>query len=102
LARGKTQSEWQLEGHNLLPRLFDQQPVPERVLYWKSYNGKRAAVRRDDWKLIVDRQTGATELFHMKTDPYERMNLAELEATRVAQLRRVLAEQTLLDSRSLP
>ncbi|MEO1996682.1 MAG: sulfatase-like hydrolase/transferase [Planctomycetaceae bacterium] len=102
LAQGRTQSEWHLEGLNLWPRLFDQQPVPERVLYWKSYNGKRAAVRRDDWKLIVDRQTGATELFHMKNDPYERMNLAELEANRVAQLRRVLAEQALLDSRPPP
>ena len=98
LAQGQTRPEWRLEGHNLLPRLFDQKSVPERVLYWKSWNGKRAAVRVADWKLIVDRQTGAAELFHMKSDPYEKTNLADRETNRVAQLQRVLAQQAVGDA----
>ena len=93
LAQGQTQTEWRLEGYNLLPRLFDQRPLPERVLYWKSFNGKRAAVRVADWKLVVDRQAGVTELFHIKNDPYEKTNLADREPERVAKLQRVLTQQ---------
>ena len=97
LAQGDTQPDWQLEGRNLVPRLFDQTQLSQTTLYWKSWNGKRAAVRVVDWKLIVDRQTGTVELFDIKNDPYEKMNLADREADRVAQLKRVLAQQAAAD-----
>ena len=54
LAGGEAAKEWQLEGRDIWPLIDGTGGVPETVLYWKSFNGQRAAVRRGDWKLHYD------------------------------------------------
>src|SRR5690606_7146692 len=49
-------AEAELEGVNLFPVWEGRAPELERTLFWRSGSGpgKRTAVRRGDWKLIVD------------------------------------------------
>lgn len=97
LAGGSVEEAWQLEGRDIWPLLSGTGNVPGPVLYWKSYNGQRAAVRKGDWKLIVDRRDGSSELFHMRDDPGEQRNLAAKHPDRVATLSRLLEQQAELD-----
>jgi arylsulfatase A-like enzyme len=65
-----------LEGMNLFPVLEGRAPEIERTLFWRG-GGMRAqaAVRRGDWKLIID--TGHTYVFNVRTDIGERNDLAK-------------------------
>ena len=66
-----------LEGVNLLPMLERRVPEVERTLFWRTagpspVNMNQKAVRRGDWKLIVDGAVTRTFLFNVKADPGER------------------------------
>ena len=98
LAGGEIDDAWRLEGRNIWPLLTGEADVPETVLYWKSYNGRRVAVRSENWKLVVDRQSGETELFDMQNDPYEESNLADDHPERVQTLTVLLDRNEALDA----
>jgi arylsulfatase A-like enzyme len=68
--------EARLEGMNLLPILQGETPEVERTLFWRSggQNRPQTAVRRGDWKLIID--SGHTYVFNLRTDIGERDDLA--------------------------
>jgi arylsulfatase A-like enzyme len=72
-----------LDGHDLLPFLTGQTEEAPRTEYLYFKNGLEA-VRAGDWKLRT--ASGQPELFHMVTDPYERVNRAAGEPQRVEQL----------------
>ena len=97
LAGGEIDPTWRLEGRNVWPLLSGRGDVPETVLYWKSYNGKRAAVRSGDWKLVLDRNGDGVELFNMRTDPNESDNVANAHPERVNELTAILESQARLD-----
>jgi arylsulfatase A-like enzyme len=63
------------DGINLIPMLAGQQPDAERTFFWRAVPGNRnqRAVRRGDWKLIVD--TNHTKVFNVRQDPGERRDL---------------------------
>jgi len=61
------------------------------VTFWRS--GDYRAVRAGDWKLQVSRRPDRVWLFNLATDPTERVNLAEREPARVAQLRQLIEVQ---------
>ena len=63
------------DGINLIPMLAGQQPDVERTFFWRAVPGNRnqRAVRRGDWKLIVD--TYHTKVFNVRQDPGERRDL---------------------------
>jgi len=98
LGGGVVDEAWKLEGRNIWPLLSGEGDVAEIVLCWKSHNGQRAAIRRGDWKLIVDRRSKTNELFDMKNDPYEKQNLAVEYPDRVCELTALLEQQAKLDS----
>jgi arylsulfatase A-like enzyme len=97
LGRGAVDDAWNLEGRDIWPLLSGQGDVAETVLYWKYYNGQRAAVRSDNWKLIIDRRDNSNELFDMTNDPYESLNLAEKHPGRIRELTALLQQQAKLD-----
>jgi arylsulfatase A-like enzyme len=65
-----------LEGIDLFPIWQGRAPQLERTLFWRAGNGggKQSAVRRGDWKLIVDRTH--TYVFNVRSDLSERNDLA--------------------------
>jgi arylsulfatase A-like enzyme len=66
-----------LEGMNLLPVWEGRAPELERTLFWRAGSGpsKQTAVRRGDWKLIVD--GSHTYVFDLRTDLSERNDVAK-------------------------
>ncbi|TLU99538.1 sulfatase-like hydrolase/transferase [Dyadobacter luticola] len=64
--------------------------APHPALYWRS--GGNKAIRKGDWKLVVNLTDGVTELFDLKTDKIEQRNLAAANPQKVAELRNGLAE----------
>lgn len=56
-----------LDGRNIWPLLAGEQSgIDTRTMYWKT--GNRLAVREGPWKLLVDRISGAAELYNLEED----------------------------------
>jgi arylsulfatase A-like enzyme len=74
-AAGREPEALDLDGRNLLPLLVDGTDVPAETLYWRFQGpgGIMRAVRRDNWKFLVDRD--ASFLFDLDDDIGERKNL---------------------------
>ncbi|AGU53753.1 putative sulfatase [Variovorax paradoxus B4] len=63
-----------LDGVNLLPWLKDEkQGAPHEALFWKlaAYSG----VRVGDWKLYLEPKNGVAQLFHLGSDPGEKVDM---------------------------
>ncbi len=69
--------EAKLEGTNLFPVWEGRAPEFERTLFWRSGTGtgKQTAVRRGDWKVLVDGPH--TYVFNLRSDLSERNDLAK-------------------------
>lgn len=69
-------AESKLEGIDLFPIWEGRAPQLERTLFWRSGSGaaKQTAVRRGDWKIVVDGTH--TYVFNLRTDLSERNDLA--------------------------
>jgi arylsulfatase A-like enzyme len=85
------------DGQNLLPLLKQQSDFPARTLFWHyphySNQGGRpsAAIRDGDWKLIEFFEDGRHELYHLKNDPQETIDLAAQESKTASNLATRLA-----------
>lgn len=85
------------EGRDIWPLLTGQGLVEPPVLYWKSFNGRRMAVRRGRWKLILDVPHQTMELYRTDRDPGEERNLADELPEQAAELLDLLNAQAALD-----
>jgi hypothetical protein len=67
----------QIEGMDLFPVWEGRAPELERTLFWRAGTGpgRRTAVRRGDWKLLVDGPH--SYVFNLRADPSERNDLAK-------------------------
>jgi arylsulfatase A-like enzyme len=80
-----------------LAKAFTGSTVSARTLFWHFPNytnqgGRPAgAVRDGEWKLVEQYEDGSVELFNLSSDPCEKVNLAEKEAKRAAELKSKLA-----------
>jgi arylsulfatase A-like enzyme len=81
-----------MDGKNLLGN-----GPPRQVFYWRS--GAYRAVRDGDWKLQIAQRPNKVWLYNLKSDPYERNNLAAAEPQKVAQLRRLIESQNAIMAR---
>jgi arylsulfatase A-like enzyme len=83
-------AEARLEGVNLFPVWEGRAPQLERTLFWRAGSGpgKQTAVRRGEWKLIVDRTH--TYVFDLGTDLSERNDLARWRQDIAQQLQPLL------------
>ncbi len=62
------------DGVNLIPYINgDLAAVPHDALYWRSDFNK--AIRKGDWKLIVNEYDNVNQLYNLKTDSVEAHNL---------------------------
>ena len=79
-----------IDGVNLLPFLSAKPQVqPQRSLFWR--DGPYRAVRHGSWKLIASELPRKDWLFNLATDPTEKVNLAEREPQKLAELKAELA-----------
>jgi arylsulfatase A-like enzyme len=80
-----------LEGMNLLPILEGRTPEVERTLFWRTTAGNhnQRAVRRGDWKLMVD--GNHVMLFDVRRDVGERNDVAGQRQDIARQLRPLIA-----------
>ena len=81
-AAGGDASQYELDGLDVMPMIADGAPSPHDAICWEQ--GKQTAVRRGDWKLVLNGQLveGAppedeVHLSNLAEDPGERTNLAE-------------------------
>ncbi len=71
------------DGQNLLPVLANQGKLHRDVLFWHypHYHGSAwkpgSALRKGDWKLVTFYEDNRTELYNLKRDPGETVNVAE-------------------------
>ncbi len=76
-------TEAQLDGMDLTPLIYSTSELPDRYLYWHyphygNQGGDPSSIIRDgDWKLIHYYETNTQELYNLKTDPSERLDLAQ-------------------------
>jgi arylsulfatase A-like enzyme len=78
-----------LDGKNIWPFLAGyQKMVEERSIYWKT--NQTYAVREGQWKLLINRNSGQSELFNLENDFREMENVSELHPEKVEQLKNLL------------
>jgi hypothetical protein len=64
-----------IDGTNLLPFLIDSTAgYPHDYLFWQ--RGFSKALRSNEWKFILNEESGDTLLFHLIDDPYEENNVS--------------------------
>ena len=73
-------------------------PAP-RTIYIVTPGG--SSLRMGDWKLITGKQK-KPQLFNIAADPYEKENLAEKNAEKLAELQSALASEQSHDNPHLP
>lgn len=70
-----------MQGQSFFPVLLGEEIERSKPLFWEWRNGQ--AVREGDWKLVRDGLESDWELYNMKEDPVETMNVAPQYPERV-------------------
>ena len=66
-----------LNGINILPLFYGGQvDTDNRLLYWE-FPGKQRAARRGDWKVVAIKKDAPVELYNIREDMTESVNLAD-------------------------
>lgn len=84
LAGGAPADCSQLEGESLLSVIFGKADIPKRAIYWHFPHHRKeglsmgAAVRKGNWKLITEFETGQVYLYNLKDDIAEENNLSKV------------------------
>jgi arylsulfatase A-like enzyme len=94
------QRDLKWDGQDVWPILTGEIDKPEpRTIYIAYRSGW--VIQRGGWKLIAYAD-GRRELYHLTDDPYEKINLADSEPSRVELLQKVLAETRKADVDVIP
>ncbi len=77
------------DGTNLIPYITGEtQQLPHEQLFWR--HGFQKAVRKEEWKLLVNEQNQQVQLYHLTTDNEEAHNLAPSNPGKVSELQQSL------------
>jgi uncharacterized sulfatase len=88
-AGAKLPTDRVIDGVNLLPHLAaNPVPQPPRPLFWR--DGPYRSVQDKGWKLIVAERPKKDWLFNLAIDPTEKINVAEQQQAKVAELKALL------------
>lgn len=105
IANVKTDYLKEIDGRSILPLAFDIE-LDEKPVIWHIASTYRqpplTAMRKGDWKLIQFLNSGAVELYHLKRDPTEQHNLANLEPELTGKLVAELAQWRRINNVPLP
>lgn len=75
VADAEIMPEKPIDGTNLIPFLKDSiQNTPHDYIFWQ--RGFSKALRSDEWKFILNEESGDTLLFNLIEDPYELNNMS--------------------------
>lgn len=86
-------------GKSLLP-LLDQKVHKQNKNYVISEELTRDfSCRTDNWKYIIHDRTNTHELYNLRTDPKEKMNLASKHSEKVKELNGIISKHTLMEER---
>ncbi len=94
----EVEEKQQIDGKNILPLLYNDKKGLDRSLYWHfpHYRGKNimpySIIRDGDWKLIKRYEGAAFELFNLKDDLSEKVDLALEMPDKVLELNKKLEE----------
>lgn len=81
----------QYDGVDLFPYASGKtDSVPHQALFWR--HGYQKAVRKGDWKLLLNEQSGETCLYSLVPDVAEKNNLAAAHPDKVKELKHELAQ----------
>jgi arylsulfatase A-like enzyme len=83
----------QMQGTTLLPYLQGKGAGGNDVYIetdYRNHSHKRALRSADGWKYIQTLENGTEELYNLKTDPAEKINLNEKEKARLAKMKAML------------
>ena len=95
LAAAGLPPEKKLDGVNLLPFLKGEASgAPHQQLYWRAKNAQGWAVRQGDWKLLYNQKVKnpKLELFDVRKDAAESVDLATAHPEKVAELKQAWDE----------
>lgn len=82
------------DGVSIAPEIMEPNSMnaEQRALYWEQYAGNaiQQALRKGDWKLILDGKNQTMELFNLKNDPTEKQNMADRNSEKLAELQAII------------
>ena len=78
-----------IEGHSLEPLILNKQKK-KLALYAFSYTTNKLSIRTSEWKLIYDYNNKKLELYNLKKDPGELINLVDVEKDKLQLLFKIL------------
>ena len=85
----ETPSGHTLDGQSIWPLLVgEKQAAEDRPIYWKIKS--HYAVRKGNWKLLLNRNSNKAELYNLKNDFRETQDLSENNPEKVAYLMELL------------
>jgi arylsulfatase A-like enzyme len=99
LAGANIPSEHNIDGISFWPLINGKPAKKDRTMYWKSNTG--TAVKKGDWKLIHlgrNIEKGSDELYNIKLDPYETIDVSKDNPDKVNELRREIQTHLSLDN----
>jgi len=83
-----------LDGKSILPELLENKYDPERAIYWHypvyHHEVPMGAIRKGDWKLVENFVTGSFDLYNLKADISEAMDLSDLYPEKTEELKQLL------------
>ncbi|MCB5252399.1 MAG: sulfatase-like hydrolase/transferase [Candidatus Cloacimonetes bacterium] len=81
-----------LNGINILPLFYGMEvETDNRMLYWE-FPGKQYAARKGDWKVVSTQKDTPLELYNLKEDCSESINLADEHPDVVEELKKEMSE----------
>ncbi|MCB2208432.1 MAG: sulfatase-like hydrolase/transferase [Bacteroidetes bacterium] len=79
VAHAELMQEKPIDGTNLIPYIKDSAlGNPHEYLFWQ--RGFSKALRSNEWKLILNEESGDTLLYHLSKDPYEDNNVSSTQS----------------------
>lgn len=93
LVGGSVPEDRMIDGIDVSP-VFSGESLPQRTVYWSldAHTNIEHAVRRGAWKLLLNRQGQARELYDLSSDPLEFFNLLETHPKMVEDLKQAFDE----------
>jgi arylsulfatase len=85
LAGAEIPTDRPIDGINISP-IFNGEPLPKRTLMWALTGALEFAIRKRNWKLLIDEFQQPQALYNLEHDPLELFNLIASEPVKTAEL----------------